>query len=169
MVKGDRVQARGSADDKGQIMIHLPAVEALLASRGGLPVNLKFAFEGEEENGSEHLDAWLEENRDRLRGNVAIISDTSFFDGNLPAITIGLRGLMAAQIDVIGPSSTFTPAPTAARSRTRSSLSPRSSPPSRARTAGSASPASTTTCACSPTSTARRSASSRSTSGPTSS
>ena len=104
IVKGDRVQARGSADDKGQIMIHLPAVEALLASRGGLPVNLRFVFEGEEENGSEHLDAWLEANRDRLRGDVAIISDTSFFDGNLPAITIGLRGIMAAQIDVTGPS-----------------------------------------------------------------
>ena len=68
------------------------------------PVNLKFVFEGEEENGSEHLDAWLEANRDRLHGDVAIISDTSFFDGNLPAITIGLRGLMAAQIDVTGPS-----------------------------------------------------------------
>ena len=104
IIKGDRVQARGSADDKGQIMIHLPAVEALLASRGGLPVNLKFVFEGEEENGSEHLDGWLEANRERLRGDVAIVSDTSFFDGNVPAITIGLRGLMAAQIDVTGPS-----------------------------------------------------------------
>ena len=65
-------------------MIHLPAVKALLASRGETPVNLGFVFEGEEENGSEHLDGWLEANRDRLRGDVAIISDTSFFDGNLP-------------------------------------------------------------------------------------
>ena len=104
IVKGDRVQARGSADDKGQIMIHLPAVEALLATRGTLPVNLRFVFEGEEEDGSEHLDAWLEANRERLRSDVAIVSDTSFFDGNLPAITIGLRGICAAQIDVIGPS-----------------------------------------------------------------
>ncbi len=103
LVRGHRMQARGAADDKGQVHVHLRATEALLASRGRLPVNLKFVFEGEEENSSLHLDAWLEAARERLAADLAVISDTSFFDGNRPAITIGLRGLAYAQIDVTGP------------------------------------------------------------------
>lgn len=102
IVKGDRILARGAADDKGQIHIHLKAAEALLATRGRLPLNLRFVFEGEEEASSEHLDAWLEANRGRLAAEVAVISDSGFFDGNLPAITIGLRGISYAQIDVEG-------------------------------------------------------------------
>ena len=78
------------------------AAGALLATRGALPVNLRYVFEGEEESSSVHLDAWLEANRERLGADVAIISDTGFFEGNLPAITLGLRGLMYAQIDVVG-------------------------------------------------------------------
>ena len=103
IVKGDRIQALGASDDKGQVMIHVRAFEALLATAGRLPLNLKFVFEGEEESSSEHLDAWLEANRDRLRADLAVISDSGFFDGNRPAITVGLRGLSAAQIDVTGP------------------------------------------------------------------
>jgi acetylornithine deacetylase/succinyl-diaminopimelate desuccinylase-like protein len=99
-VKGDRVIGRGSADDKGQVHIHLRATEALLATRGGLPVNLKFVFEGEEESSSVHLDAWLELNRARLAADLAVISDSGFFDGNLPAITVGLRGICYIQVDV---------------------------------------------------------------------
>ena len=99
-VKGDRVIGRGSADDKGQIHIHLRATEALLAGRAGLPVNLRFVFEGEEESSSVHLDEWLEANRDRLTADLAVISDSGFFEGNLPAITIGLRGLCYIQVDV---------------------------------------------------------------------
>jgi acetylornithine deacetylase/succinyl-diaminopimelate desuccinylase-like protein len=102
VVEGGRIRGRGVADDKGQLHIHLRATEALLATRGGLPVNLKFAFEGEEESSSVHLDPWLIANRDRLAADFAVISDTGFFEGNLPAITVGLRGLMYAQIDVIG-------------------------------------------------------------------
>jgi acetylornithine deacetylase/succinyl-diaminopimelate desuccinylase-like protein len=67
-----------------------------------LPVNVKYLFEGEEESSSENLDAWLERERQRLTADFAIISDTGFFEGNLPAITVGLRGLMYAQIDVVG-------------------------------------------------------------------
>jgi acetylornithine deacetylase/succinyl-diaminopimelate desuccinylase-like protein len=93
---------RGAADDKGQLHMHLRATEALLATRGKLPVNLRFVFEGEEESTSEHLDGWLEANRSRLAADVAIISDTGFFEGNVPAITLSLRGIMYAQIDVIG-------------------------------------------------------------------
>lgn len=101
-VVGDRILARGAADDKGQIHAHLMAAAALLATRGAIPVNLKYVFEGEEESSSVHLDAWLTANRDRLSADVAVISDTGFFEGNLPAITLSLRGMMYAQIDVVG-------------------------------------------------------------------
>ncbi|HLY13698.1 MAG TPA: dipeptidase [Candidatus Limnocylindrales bacterium] len=101
-VKGERMIGRGSADDKGQIHIHLRATEAILATRGALPVNLKFVFEGEEESSSVHLDAWLEANKERLAADLAVISDTGFFEGNLPAITVGLRGICYVQVDVTG-------------------------------------------------------------------
>lgn len=102
-VVGDRILARGASDDKSNITIFSQAVEALLATRGRLPINLRFVFEGEEESASVHLRPWLEANRDRLSGDLAIISDVGFFEGNLPALTVGLRGLMYAQIDVVGP------------------------------------------------------------------
>jgi acetylornithine deacetylase/succinyl-diaminopimelate desuccinylase-like protein len=101
-IVGDRLVARGAADDKGHIHAHLMAAAALLATRGAIPVNVKYLFEGEEESGSVHLDRWLESNRERLVADVVVISDTGFFEGNRPAITIGLRGLMYAQIDVQG-------------------------------------------------------------------
>jgi acetylornithine deacetylase/succinyl-diaminopimelate desuccinylase-like protein len=97
-----RLLARGAADDKGHIHAHVMAAEALLRTRGSLPVNVRYLFEGEEESGSANLDRWLTANRDRLSADAVIISDTGFFEGNLPAITIGLRGLMYAQIDVVG-------------------------------------------------------------------
>jgi acetylornithine deacetylase/succinyl-diaminopimelate desuccinylase-like protein len=93
---------RGSSDDKGQIHMHLRAAEALLATTGGLPINVRYLFEGEEESSSVHLDRWLETNRERVAADVAIISDTGFFEGNIPSITVGLRGMMYAQIDVVG-------------------------------------------------------------------
>ena len=102
VVVGDRILGRGVADDKGQLHLHLRATEALLATRGRLAVNLKFVFEGEEESSSVHLDDWLRANRDRLTAEVAVISDTGFFEGNVPAITIALRGMMYAQVDVTG-------------------------------------------------------------------
>ncbi|MDX6551729.1 MAG: hypothetical protein QOH74_217 [Gaiellales bacterium] len=102
VVEGDRILGRGVADDKGQLHLHLRATEALLATRGGLPVNLRFVFEGEEESSSTHLEAWLQAHRTRLAADFALISDTGFFEGNIPAITIGLRGLMYAQVDVTG-------------------------------------------------------------------
>jgi acetylornithine deacetylase/succinyl-diaminopimelate desuccinylase-like protein len=103
VVRDGRILARGAADDKGQLHAHLRAAEALLATRRRLPVNVRYLFEGEEESGSIHLDAWLRANRDRLQADVAVVSDTAFFEGNLPAITVGLRGLMYAQVDVYGP------------------------------------------------------------------
>ncbi|HET7169100.1 MAG TPA: dipeptidase [Candidatus Limnocylindrales bacterium] len=100
VVLDGRMLGRGSADDKGQIHAHAMAAAALLTARGGYPVNVRYVFEGEEESSSINLDAWLTANRERLTADVAIISDTGFFEGNLPAITVSLRGLMYAQIDV---------------------------------------------------------------------
>jgi acetylornithine deacetylase/succinyl-diaminopimelate desuccinylase-like protein len=97
---GDRLVGRGTADDKGQIHAHVSAAGALLATRGRFPINVRYVFEGEEESSSLHLDRWLADNRHRLAADAAIISDTGFFDGNIPAITVALRGLMYAQIDV---------------------------------------------------------------------
>ncbi len=102
VVVGNRMLARGAADDKGQVHLHVMAAAAELATRGAFPVNLKYVFEGEEESSSVHLDRWLEANQARLSADVAIISDSGFFEGNIPAITIGLRGMMYAQIDVVG-------------------------------------------------------------------
>jgi acetylornithine deacetylase/succinyl-diaminopimelate desuccinylase-like protein len=101
VVNGDRIVGRGSADDKGQIHAHAMAAARLLAARGAFPLNVRYVFEGEEESSSEHLDAWLAANRERLAADAAIISDTGFFEGNIPAITVGLRGLMYTQIDVV--------------------------------------------------------------------
>src|SRR5688572_4578242 len=102
VVDAGRMLARGAADDKGQVHAHAMAAAAILATRAGFPINVRYVFEGAEESGSEGLDAWLTTNRDRLTADVAIISDTGFFEGNIPAITVGLRGLMYAQIDVVG-------------------------------------------------------------------
>ncbi len=102
-VRDGRMLGRGSSDDKAQVQMHVRAAEAVLATRGALPVNLKYVFEGEEEASSEHLEGWLAANRERLAADLAVISDTAFFEGNVPAITIGLRGICYIQIDVFGP------------------------------------------------------------------
>jgi acetylornithine deacetylase/succinyl-diaminopimelate desuccinylase-like protein len=102
-VENGRIYARGAADDKGQVHLHLWAARAWLETQKRLPVNLKFLFEGEEESDSTKLARWIEGNRDRLTADMAVISDSGFFEGNIPAITIGLRGLMYAQVDVSGP------------------------------------------------------------------
>ncbi len=102
MVENGRVYARGAADDKSHVYVHLWAARAWLETRGKLPINLKFVFEGEEESGSDHFDPWIVANRDRLAADLAVISDSGFYEGNKPAITVGLRGLIYTQIDVRG-------------------------------------------------------------------
>jgi acetylornithine deacetylase/succinyl-diaminopimelate desuccinylase-like protein len=102
VVKDGKMLARGSSDDKSQLHMHVRAIEALLKTRGSLPINIRVVFEGEEESSSVHLDAWLEANRERLQADFAVISDTSFFEGNLPSITVALRGLVYFQLDVTG-------------------------------------------------------------------
>lgn len=99
----DAIFARGAVDDKGQVWAH---VEAILAwqRHGGLPVNLTLLVEGEEEIGSDHLEAFVRDHRDELRADVAVISDTGQFDRGVPAITYGLRGLVYCEVFVHGPS-----------------------------------------------------------------
>jgi acetylornithine deacetylase/succinyl-diaminopimelate desuccinylase-like protein len=101
-VRDGRVVGRGAADDKGQLHLHLRAAEALLATRNRLPLNLRYVFEGEEESSSTSLEAWLDANRHRLAADAVVISDTGFFEGNRPAITTSLRGMLYTQIDVSG-------------------------------------------------------------------
>jgi acetylornithine deacetylase/succinyl-diaminopimelate desuccinylase-like protein len=101
-VRDGRVIGRGTADDKGQLHMHLRAAEALFATRGGLPLNLRIVFEGEEESTSASLPGWIEANRERLAADVVVISDTAFFEGNVPALTESLRGILYTQIDVAG-------------------------------------------------------------------
>lgn len=102
-VRDGKLFARGSVDDKGQVYLHVKAVEAHLATNGSLPVNVLFVLEGEEEVGSPNLAAFLAENAERLRCDAVMISDTTMFAPGLPSITIGLRGLAYMEIRVQGP------------------------------------------------------------------
>lgn len=102
-VRDGRLYARGSVDDKGQVHMHVKAVETRLESGAGLPANLKFVIEGEEEVGSAHLGAFLRDHADRLACDAVVISDTTMFSPGLPCITTGLRGIVYTQIDVYGP------------------------------------------------------------------
>jgi acetylornithine deacetylase/succinyl-diaminopimelate desuccinylase-like protein len=102
-VRDGRIYARGSVDDKGQLFVHIKALEAHLAVRGWLPVNVIILAEGEEEVGSEHLAPFIEEHRDLLRCDAVVISDSAMFAPGLPSILSSLRGLAYFQIDVQGP------------------------------------------------------------------
>lgn len=102
VVADGRVYARGASDDKSHVNLLLWAARAWLETRGRLPVNLKVVMEGEEESGSTNFEPWIVANRARLAADVAVISDTGFYEGNKPALTVGLRGLVYAQIDVTG-------------------------------------------------------------------
>jgi acetylornithine deacetylase/succinyl-diaminopimelate desuccinylase-like protein len=97
-VRDGRIYARGATDDKGQLFTHIKSVEAWLKSEKKLPVNVKFVIEGEEEVGSNNLDLFLEKSKTKLKADVAVISDTSQFAPNVPAITYGLRGIIACEV-----------------------------------------------------------------------
>lgn len=103
-IKDDTIIARGSADDKGQVFMHFKAVEAFREMNETLPVNVKFVVEGEEEIASPNLVPFLEQNRDLLAADFALVSDTSMWAAGMPAITYGLRGLAYLEINVTGPS-----------------------------------------------------------------
>jgi acetylornithine deacetylase/succinyl-diaminopimelate desuccinylase-like protein len=103
-VRNGKLFARGSVDDKGQLFLHVKALEAHLAARGALPVNVIVLAEGEEEVGSDHLAAFIEQHAKALACDVVVISDSSMFAPGLPSILSSLRGLAYFQIDVQGPS-----------------------------------------------------------------
>src|SRR5262245_48688531 len=99
-VRDGEIYARGAADDKGQILMHIKAVEAFTKKAGGLPLNMKFFIEGEEEVGSVHLDDFVRAHKGDLAADVVVISDSPMFDRGIPSICYGLRGLTYFQLDV---------------------------------------------------------------------
>ena len=101
-VRDGEIYARGSADDKGQVLMHIKAVEAHMRKAGGLPLNMRFFIEGEEEVGSVHLDEFVRSHKKDLAADVVVISDSPMFDRGIPSICYGLRGLTYFQIDVRG-------------------------------------------------------------------
>jgi acetylornithine deacetylase/succinyl-diaminopimelate desuccinylase-like protein len=103
-VRNGKVYARGATDDKGQFLVHIKAVQSLLASGGELPVNVKFVIEGEEEIGSAHLAPFLREHRELLAADMLVISDSAMFAPGIPSVLYGLRGLAYFQIDLTGAS-----------------------------------------------------------------
>ncbi len=101
-IRDGEIFARGSADDKGQVFMHLKAIEAHLKQNGRLPVNIKLILEGEEEVGSVNLDTFVKGNKALLTADVVVISDSAMFARGVPSICYGLRGLVYFQIDVRG-------------------------------------------------------------------
>ena len=102
-VRGDSLYARGASDDKGQTYIHVAAMEALLATTGTLPVNVKFLVEGEEEDGSRSIMRYVAENPAKLAADVCLISDGPILAADKPKIVYGLRGIWAREVIVRGP------------------------------------------------------------------
>jgi len=101
-VRDGRIYARGACDDKGQMYMHAKAVD-ILNQTGGLPCNVKFFIEGEEEVGSEHLEEAILTYKDKLACDVIAISDTSMIANEVPSITVGLRGIAYLEVHVYGP------------------------------------------------------------------
>jgi acetylornithine deacetylase/succinyl-diaminopimelate desuccinylase-like protein len=101
--RGQHLYGRGSSDDKGQLCAHLAAIEAWMGAPGGPPVNVRCLFDGEEEIGSPHLGGFLEAKRDHVPSDVVVVSDTRMAGRNRPAVTVGLRGLLTAEVEVRGP------------------------------------------------------------------
>ena len=101
-VRNGELFARGAVDDKGQVFMHLKALEAHLKTRGTLPTNVKLLIEGEEEIGSPNLDSFIANHQDLLGADVVVISDTAMIAKGAPGITHGLRGLVYFQLDVEG-------------------------------------------------------------------
>ena len=103
-VRDGEIYARGAADDKGQVFMHMKAIEAWLSQEGRLPVNIRLLIEGEEEVGSAHLEEFVQTHRDLLQADVVVVSDSAMFDRGVPSICYSLRGLAYFQIDVRGTS-----------------------------------------------------------------
>lgn len=101
-IRDGKIYARGACDDKGQMYMHAKAVDTLMNTTG-LPCNVKFFIEGEEEVGSEHLEDAIRKHKDLIAADVVLISDTSMIANDCPSISVGLRGLAYMEVEVVGP------------------------------------------------------------------
>jgi acetylornithine deacetylase/succinyl-diaminopimelate desuccinylase-like protein len=102
-LRDGNLYARGSADDKGQMHMHIKAIEALRAVNGTLPVNVKFLIEGEEEVGGGAIARYVAENPEKLKADVALVSDTELYAEGIPTLCVGLRGLIYTEVEAHGP------------------------------------------------------------------
>ncbi|MFC4737056.1 dipeptidase [Bacillus daqingensis] len=102
-IRSGRLFARGASDDKGQVFMHLAVFEAMMKTEGRLPVNVKVLIEGEEEIGSEHLYTYLDNNKEELASDFALISDSGMVDKGVPTILYGLKGFTGLEVTLTGP------------------------------------------------------------------
>ncbi len=102
VIKDGKIYARGACDDKGQMFMHVKALE-VMAKTGQMPCNLKFMIEGEEEVGSSNLGKFLADHREQLKADIVLVSDTSMISMEHPSIESGLRGLAYMEVEVTGP------------------------------------------------------------------
>ena len=103
VIHDENIYARGAVDDKGQFWIHLKAIESLMVAGGGtLPVNVRVIIEGEEEVGGEGINHFVRTQGDRLKADVAIVSDTDMFAPGLPTLCVGMRGMIYTELEVRG-------------------------------------------------------------------
>jgi len=101
--RNNNIYCRGAVDDKGQMYMHIKAIEALMQTNGGqLPLNVRFIIEGEEEVGGEAIEEFVNQHPERLQCNVALVSDTEMFAPELPSLCVGLRGMCYAEIEAVG-------------------------------------------------------------------
>lgn len=102
LIKDGKIYARGACDDKGQMYMHVKAFEVMMQTNT-LSCNVKFMIEGEEEVGSVNLGTFVSQNKEKLKADVILISDTGIIANDIPAITVGLRGLSYLEVEVTGP------------------------------------------------------------------
>lgn len=102
-VRDGNIYGRGTVDDKGQVLMHLAAIEAHLRTRGTLPINVKVVVEGEEEIGSPNFEAALARYQEQFRADLAVISDTAVYAEDVPSLTTSIRGLVHWEVAVYGP------------------------------------------------------------------
>ena len=100
--RNGNLYARGAVDDKGQMWIHVKALESLMKARGSLPVNVRVLVEGEEEVGGEGIAAFVREHGEQLKADCAVVSDTDMFAPDLPTLCVGLRGMIYTELEVRG-------------------------------------------------------------------
>jgi acetylornithine deacetylase/succinyl-diaminopimelate desuccinylase-like protein len=102
VIKDEKIYARGACDDKGQMFMHVKALEVMVKTNT-LPCNIKFMIEGEEEVGSANLGKFLEKNKEKLKADIVLVSDTSMISMEHPSLETGLRGLAYMEVEVTGP------------------------------------------------------------------